>query len=919
MSTPNDTVGRELNDCGCCEGTTAQTPVEIDNRPGLRAIAYRVGLHSQFKQTMLARLSDSARPPLRNLRTRDDNDFSIALLDAWATVADVLTFYQERIANESYLRTATERLSLLELARLIGYELRPGVAASAYLAFTLDDAPGATGQSLSVGTGAAGLGTAPPPATIAKGVKVMSVPGPGEQAQTFETVEEIEARAAWNAIRPRLKQAQRLSTNSDFIVFRGTTTNLKQGDMLLIVEAADRDAIKSALRVATDDGANTTRVDFLTTPPAPPAYLNPSGLTRGIVNDFAAKTTLDETSVSQVISRRWKEADLSALAGMQGWPLDELTASLRAQAARPTLPASAGVFAFRQRAFVFGHNAPRWRSLPAALRIGEAALTPNTDLRGEPEGFISGAFAGRENTWAEARFPKGTTIINLDTVYNQIVPGSWIVLARPDGREACQVLSVAEETKTDFNITAKTTRLEITRLKSDRFTPRNTTVYVQSEQLALADLPVADAVEGSGPLTLDGAYLGLVVGRRVVLTGERRDLRGVGASETLTLREVTVERGYTVVTFDRPLAHSYVRSTVTINANVALATHGESASEVLGSGDARRPFQRFTLRQRPLTYTSAGTPSGSETTLEVRVNDLLWEEAPTLYGRGPEERVYITRMDDDANTTVQFGDGQTGARLPTGQENVRAVYRRGSGLGGLVKANQLSQLMTRPLGVRGVTNPLASAGAEDGETRDAARRNAPLTVLTLDRVVSLRDYEDFASAFGGIDKALATWMWTGERRGIFVTVAGPGGAAVERGSTLHENLLNAMRASGDPHVTLALSTYQPRLFRVSAKVRVAAAYLPKKVLSEVERALREEFSFDARAFGQPVTLSEIVARIQNVEGVVSVDVDTLHRTDEAATLRRRLTAAPPQLVGEQFVAAELLTLDPRPLSLEVVG
>ena len=43
------------------------------------------------------------------LRTRDDDDFTIALLDAWATVADVLTFYQERIANESYLRTATER------------------------------------------------------------------------------------------------------------------------------------------------------------------------------------------------------------------------------------------------------------------------------------------------------------------------------------------------------------------------------------------------------------------------------------------------------------------------------------------------------------------------------------------------------------------------------------------------------------------------------------------------------------------------------------------------------------------------------------------------------------------------------------------------------------------------------------------
>ena len=58
------------------------------------------------------------------MQTREDDDFSIALLDAWATVADVLMFYQERVANESYMRTATERFSLIELARLIGYQAR---------------------------------------------------------------------------------------------------------------------------------------------------------------------------------------------------------------------------------------------------------------------------------------------------------------------------------------------------------------------------------------------------------------------------------------------------------------------------------------------------------------------------------------------------------------------------------------------------------------------------------------------------------------------------------------------------------------------------------------------------------------------------------------------------------------------------
>ena len=65
----------------------------------------------------------------------------MALLDSWATVGDVITFYQERIANELFLSTAKERRSVLELARLIGYELKPGLAASVLLAFRLDEPP----------------------------------------------------------------------------------------------------------------------------------------------------------------------------------------------------------------------------------------------------------------------------------------------------------------------------------------------------------------------------------------------------------------------------------------------------------------------------------------------------------------------------------------------------------------------------------------------------------------------------------------------------------------------------------------------------------------------------------------------------------------------------------------------------------
>src|ERR1044072_2438088 len=165
--------------CGCCEGIEKLTPADTANRPGLAALRYRVGTHGTFFETMKARLSNLAVEapgadgqtlqtyyPLARLTTRDPGDPAIALLDSWAIVADVLTFYQERIANEGYLRTATERRSILELARLVGYTLRSGVASTVYLAYTLNEDRSVTPPK-------------PTATTIPKGSRVQSVPASG--------------------------------------------------------------------------------------------------------------------------------------------------------------------------------------------------------------------------------------------------------------------------------------------------------------------------------------------------------------------------------------------------------------------------------------------------------------------------------------------------------------------------------------------------------------------------------------------------------------------------------------------------------------------------------------------------------------------------------------------------------------------
>src|SRR5262249_31949657 len=157
----------------------------------------------------------------------------------------------------------------------------------------------------------------------------------------------------------------------------------------------------------------------------------------------------------------------------------------------------------------------------------------------------------------------------------------------------------------------------------------------------------------------------------------------------------------------------------------------------------------------PLTFVPATDPSGVASTLHVMVNDVEWPEASTLAGLGARDRKFVSCIADSGTVTVTFGDGVTGARLPTGVENVTAIYRQGIGRGGNVRANQVSMLMSRPTGVRGVTNPLPGSGGADPESADLIRQNIPLAVAALDRIVSLRDYADFTRTFAGIAKALA--------------------------------------------------------------------------------------------------------------------------------------------------------------------
>lgn len=890
--------------CGC--GAAAGTPLPICNRPGLDRLAYRVGTYADFHASMQAGLGDAGVPALAGLRTREADDPAMALLDAWAVGAEVISFYNERIANEGYLRTATERRSVLELARLVDYRPRPGVAASVYVAYTVEKDS--------------------PPVTLAAGSRAQSVPAPGEQMQTFETADALDARYEWNALQARQTRPQLITRGGlgvlTQVAFNGAANNLKTNDWL-VFEFDDGNApeVRQIGDVAVDNVLQRTMVTLQsavqTSAPgslassAKSMSLAASASIRGrsdpfekLVDALAQPPALQPAN-AQRLSRSVGSA-LGNASDVRPQLLLNVEPRLidtfyRAWSSRTSAASSAqvtAVYVQRMAAARFGYNAP-W---PTKL-VKDASDVYQTQPAAD---WIS---RESDNT------------LFLDNANDAIQPGSYAIVCTPAAGDVeastvvRKITAVAVHPRSAYGLSGKTTELTLEPSANNGMvaminlthpiseTVRVQQVFVQSEALPLGELPIAGAVgattdasssrsDSATRLTLATAVDGLKAGRWVIVEGQRSDVPGttaVSAAELVML--AAVEQGVdatlpgdtvhsTLVFANQGLAYRYRRDSVTIRANVVRATHGETRNEVLGSGNAAAAMQVFALKQSPLTRVSAATVDGVQSTLSVQVNDMLWHETRNLAFVGADDRNFVTITDDDDKTRVIFGDGTHGARLPTGVENIVAKYRNGIGTPGNVGAGRISLLASKPLGIKEVINPLRASGGADRESGDQARRNVPLAVLALDRLVSVPDYGDFARTFGGVGKALATRVGNL----VQVTIAGAADAPIAHDADLYRNLLQALQNHGDPALLVRLDVRELLALTLSAKVGLATDYVWESIEPLLRAALLDAFGFERRALAQNVYLSEIVACMLTVEGVAWVGVDALGSLDEAALL-----------------------------------
>ena len=178
------------------------------------------------------------------------------------------------------------------------------------------------------------------------------------------------------------------------------------------------------------------------------------------------------------------------------------------------------------------------------------------------------------------------------------------------------------------------------------------------------------------------------------------------------------------------------------------ATEGQTVFETLGTSTGTAS-QEYLLAQTPVIESSLDVfmdeGSGS---LEV------WRRVDHFIEWGSADKVYSTYTDEFNLVHVLFGDGVNG-KVPAALTALQVGYRVGGGEIGNVGPTSITTLDSSVPGVVAVTNPLAATGGQDAETLDQIRVSAPASLISLNRAVTLTDYESLALKVPGVAKARA--------------------------------------------------------------------------------------------------------------------------------------------------------------------
>ncbi|MDJ0989222.1 MAG: baseplate J/gp47 family protein [Desulfobacterales bacterium] len=832
----------------------------------------------------------------------DRRDWGWEIARVLARSAHVLTEYIDAYANEGFLRTATQWDNVRRLVEMLDYHPAPPASAATLLA--IEAKPDADG-------------------TLEAGLQVKYTPPDGSPPVVFETLTDIVIHADLNQLRPAgYDRSQDLLDGRRFVL-ASEVEGLEIGAPA-VLEDETTGALRGHRISAFEVEGDTTRiwVDPPISPPLPIGYtivhlnpeepLDPMGpvvasapLGRKLhltvePQELELKKAIYIADKDTVYYRRPVEidgrhlvlnADVGHLRLAEAWVGLPLLLSVEYTGSEELVVDTSVEYTFKT-AGDWSYLADRQVAKPMeelpVYTVSGAEYNPVADGTEAEEGY----------TILKVVWDPDDHTVSLDDAGSLFVPpavsGQWPVdsyLERPKGRLPTG-LTAGLPLKTDEGDLAVVdngrhmawARLETVKPYEDVqqadliaetgwFEDGSSKFYL-TETLVRAHFKDAVRLRDwqVNPRTLTGSRIPLSIvpaalekGRSLIV--ENADDPAAAFAAIVTAIDESRNPAELVLNQDLPAGFTYANTLVA--ANVVSAGHGETKGEkVLGSGDATRLSQAFVLRDTNVAFIADATqPAGVRAAIEVKVVGRVWEQVAGFQNSLPTDAHYTVRLTEEGSLKITFGDGQRGRRLPTGSNNVRLTYRKGTGLGGNLDAGSFIKAAKPHHLVDKVRQPLPATGGNDMETLASLRENAPATLLTLERAVSLEDFDYLVTSQSSVwqAKAFARPTGLGRNQMIEVVVVPAGGGEL---GALAETLTDFILAHTVPGLEVMVTAYRPRTFGLEVLITVdSAAYNPEEVTAAVKSGLEEAFSLENRKLGQDVFLSEVYQVVEAVTGV----------------------------------------------------
>jgi len=811
-------------------------------------------------------------------------DYGWEILRTYARAMHVLTEHLNAYANEGYLATATQWENVRRLVEMIDYHPAPPASAATPVALLAKD-------------GQAG--------TVAAGFAFKNKPKDGGKPVIFETLEDLAIDAQMNELRARdwnLSQESFVYDDDATTVAFPLSASLEdvaKGTLgVLIIEDEGSGPSGVAVRVAdVQDDQLTLEGEasaLLTTgvlrhqirlllKPAYKASPRLTGPQVAILNDdhglsgnevvawLTGGTTWHAARVLQVEGSRVR---LSSTAPADGTALF-LTAFSDAQYLRVggsvewfvILPVSAD--GHRKAGALFEDNA-------ALDRISSFTPAPAGGHGATLFDYVSGTtyprvyYVPTAEAIATVQDSNPQDII-LDGDPGNLAGGDWLTVLTAGG--AIQAAAIAEliEGEKSYQLVLAPAVTGIATLYGEfEIDIRPQDYDVNAKPVFATDLALRSDTHSILPLQVDPLPDLLAIGRKLIVAGKDDAMQ-------VTVKEVFAESRQIKVAPAIPgselagsgTTENYTRYHTKIYGNVVPSGHGESQNEkILGSGDATRSNQQFDFATTDVSFVTDGNfACGVRAALEIMVDNRTWQQVPTLNDSEPEDPHYVVRMQEDGTLTVSFGDGRLGRRLPSGANNVRINYRTGAGLAGnLAPYSLVKEVKPHPF-VDALLQPMPASGGNDMEAADSMRANAPASVLTIERAVSLDDFTHLAATNSSVWQARAFRLPSGPGRAdrIEVAVVPAGGGSL---GTLSETLKDFLTAHALPGVQVSITAYQAIILDLSLTLSIKEdEFDPDLVAEAVRQAVMAAFAMEKAQLGEALFLSQVLKVVEGVPGV----------------------------------------------------